>query len=111
MGLVTTADDRRHLLRRLTAVHRGLLPRRREAVNAPHERLPDRRLRFRPASWEPGRIDWLAAATQLVGTFLFNVRTFLAMQHGLDARQTNLRVGARRLRLGLLPRRVRARLC
>ena len=65
-----------------------------EAVNAPNEHLPDRRLRFRPASWEPGRIDWLAAATQLVGTFLFNVSTFLAMQHGLEARQTNLRVWA-----------------
>ena len=65
-----------------------------EAVHVPHERRATRRRRFRPASWEPGRIDWLSAATQLVGTLLFNVSTFLAMQRGLDARQTNLRVWA-----------------
>lgn len=65
-----------------------------EAVNVPHERVRAGRLRFRPASWEPGRIDWLAAATQFTGALLFNVSTFLAMQRGLDARQTNLRVWA-----------------
>jgi YrhK-like protein len=65
-----------------------------EAVNVPREHLRARRLRLRPASWEPRRIDWLAAATQLTGALLFNVSTFVAMQHGLDARQTNLRVWA-----------------
>jgi hypothetical protein len=65
-----------------------------EAVNAPRGHLRARRLRFRPASWEPRRIDWLATATQLVGALLFNVSTFLAMQHGLDARQSDLRVWA-----------------
>jgi YrhK-like protein len=66
-----------------------------EAVNVPREHLPRvRRLRLRPASWEPRRIDWLAASTQLVGTLLFNVSTFLAMEHGLDARQTDVRVWA-----------------
>jgi hypothetical protein len=65
-----------------------------EAVNAPHDHLRAPRLRFRPASWEPRRIDWLAGATQLVGALLFNISTFLAMQHGLDARQTDRRVWA-----------------
>jgi hypothetical protein len=65
-----------------------------EAVNVPREHLGARPLRFRPASWEPGWIDWLAAATQLAGGLLFIVSTFLAMQHGLDARQTDLRVWA-----------------
>ena len=53
-----------------------------------------RRLRLRPASWEPKRIDWLAGSIQLIGTLLFNVSTFLALQHGLDARQADLRVWA-----------------
>ena len=66
-----------------------------EAVNVPREHLPrQRRLRLRPASWEPKRIDWLASSVQLIGTLLFNVSTFLALQHGLDARQTDLRVWA-----------------
>jgi hypothetical protein len=65
-----------------------------EAVNVPREHLRARRLRLRPASWEPRRIDLLAAATQLTGALLFNLSTFLAMQHGLDAHQTNRRVWA-----------------
>jgi hypothetical protein len=40
------------------------------------------------------RIDWLASAIQLAGTVLFNVSTFLAMQHGLTAKQADLRVWA-----------------
>jgi hypothetical protein len=40
------------------------------------------------------RIDRRAAAIQLAGTLAFNVSTLLAMQHGLDARQTDLRVWA-----------------
>lgn len=65
-----------------------------EAVNVPREHLRARRLRFRPASWEPRRIDWLAAAAQLAGGLLFIVSTGLAMQHGLDAHQTDRRVWA-----------------
>jgi hypothetical protein len=53
-----------------------------------------RRLRLRPASWEPKRIDWLASAIQLAGTVCFNVSTLLAMQHGLTAKQADLRVWA-----------------
>jgi hypothetical protein len=53
-----------------------------------------RRQRLRPASWEPKRIDWLASAIQLAGTLLFNVSTFPAMQHGLTAKQADLRVWA-----------------
>ncbi len=41
-----------------------------------------------------GRSDRPAAFIQFAGTLLFNVSTFLAMEHGLDARQTDLRVWA-----------------
>lgn len=66
-----------------------------ETVNAEHRLQPgSRRRRWRPASWEPGRIDWLAAAIQLAGTIFFNVSTFTAMKHGLSAHQSNRRVWA-----------------
>jgi hypothetical protein len=50
--------------------------------------------RLRPASWEPHRIDWLAALVQLVGTVFFNFSCFQGMKHGLDVKQENLRVWA-----------------
>jgi hypothetical protein len=62
-----------------------------EAVNVEHGPVPANR-RWRPASWEPRRIDWLASAIQLAGTLFFNVSTFAGMKHGFDARQSNLRV-------------------
>jgi hypothetical protein len=66
-----------------------------EAVNVEHgSRHPTGRSRWRPASWEPRRIDWLASAIQLAGTLCFNVSTFEGMQRGLDAGQTDLRVWA-----------------
>jgi YrhK-like protein len=52
------------------------------------------RRRWRPASWEPQRIDWLAASVQLVGTVAFNISTFAAMKHGLSTHQSNRRVWA-----------------
>ncbi len=66
-----------------------------EAVNVEH-RLTDgeRRARWRPASWEPRRIDWLAASVQLIGTVFFNISTFAALKHGLDTHQINARVWA-----------------
>jgi len=60
-------------------VERGLGPR-------PHG------VRWRPASWEPKRIDWLATVVQLIGTVLFNVSTFTAMNHNLTTHQSNVRV-------------------
>jgi hypothetical protein len=50
------------------------------------------RQRLRPESWEPHRIDWVAALIQLVGTLFFNVSCFAGMRHGLDVKETNLRV-------------------
>jgi YrhK-like protein len=50
--------------------------------------------RWRPASWEPRRIDWLAASVQLVGTVFFNISTFAAMKHGFSTHQSNARVWA-----------------
>jgi YrhK-like protein len=64
-----------------------------ETVNVEHNISSQaRRSRRRPASWEPRRIDWLAASIQLIGTIFFNLSTFAAMKHGLDTRQTNTRV-------------------
>ena len=53
-----------------------------------------RRARWRPLSWEPRRIDWLAALVQFVGTLFFNVTTFTGMKHGFSAHQSNARVWA-----------------
>jgi hypothetical protein len=58
-------------------------------LNATHGRR-----RWRPASWQPKRIDWLAALIQLVGTVLFNISTFAALSHNLTTHQSNARVWA-----------------
>jgi hypothetical protein len=66
-----------------------------EAVNVEHGLVrAARRRRRRPVSWEPHRIDWLAALIQLIGTVFFNFSTFAAMRHGLSTHQTNARVWA-----------------
>ncbi|WP_163543137.1 YrhK family protein [Occultella kanbiaonis] len=55
-----------------------------EAQTAPGAVLPEsHRRRLRPFAGAPGRIDWWATAVQLVGTVLFNVSTFAAMQGDL----------------------------
>jgi hypothetical protein len=64
-----------------------------EAVNVEHGPMRGPR-RWRPLSWEPRRIDWLASAIQLAGTVLFNISTFEAMRRGFDVHQTNRRVWA-----------------
>ncbi len=68
-----------------------------EVVNVEHAPTgrpggPPLRRRPRPVSWEPGRIDWLSALIQLVGTVFFNVSTFEAMKRGLTTKQSDLRV-------------------
>ena len=66
-----------------------------EAVNAERGLGPrTHRVRWRPASWEPRRIDWLATLVQLIGTLLFNISTFAALHHNLTTKQTNARVWA-----------------
>jgi hypothetical protein len=65
-----------------------------EAVNVPHHLRARPGRRVRPASWEPGRIDWLAAVVQFAGTLFFNVSTFAAMKTGLTTHQQNARVWA-----------------
>jgi hypothetical protein len=68
-----------------------------EAVNVERtvERPPgSRAVRWRPVSWEPRRIDWLAALVQFVGTLFFNVTTFTGMKHGFSVHQSNARVWA-----------------
>jgi hypothetical protein len=66
-----------------------------EAVNVEHRPTPKaRRRRWRPASWEPRRIDWLASLVQFIGTILFNISTFAALNHDLTTHQANTRVWA-----------------
>jgi hypothetical protein len=66
-----------------------------EAVNVERGLGPRRHgVRWRPASWEPKRIDWLATLVQLIGTVLFNVSTFAALNHSLTTHQSNARVWA-----------------
>ncbi len=64
-----------------------------EAVNVDHD-MGAREHRWRPASWEPGRIDWLASLIQLIGTVLFNISTFAAMNTNLTTTQVDARVWA-----------------
>lgn len=64
-----------------------------ETVNVDRGPSPTRHAsRWRPASWEPARIDWLAALVQLAGTVLFNISTFAAMNTDLTTHQMNARV-------------------
>ena len=64
-----------------------------QAINVDHGPMPGSlRRRWRPASWEPRRIDWLASAVQLAGTLAFNVSTLAAMNDTLSTRKINLRV-------------------
>ena len=67
-----------------------------EAVNVERRMAPRKhhRVRWRPASWEPKRIDWLATLVQLIGTLMFNVSTFAAMNTPLTTPQSNTRVWA-----------------
>lgn len=53
---------------------------------------PPVRRRWRVATWEPRRIDWLATAVQLVGTVFFNISTFAALNTALSTHQSNVRV-------------------
>jgi hypothetical protein len=66
-----------------------------EAVNADRTLgATSRRRRWRPASWEPRRIEWLASLVQLVGTVFFNVTTFTGMKTGFSTHVYNHRVWA-----------------
>ena len=65
-----------------------------EAVNAARDLGARAAQGWRPASWEPRRIDWLSSLIQFAGTLAFNVTTFAAMKHGFSTRQSNVRVWA-----------------
>lgn len=43
--------------------------------------------RFRLFAWQPGRIDWWAASVQSVGTLLFNISTYSAMNTAFSQQQ------------------------
>lgn len=55
-----------------------------ETFNADREPGGGGRRRLRIVAFEPGRIDWWSSVVQFVGTLLFNVDTFHAMQTGFD---------------------------
>jgi hypothetical protein len=54
-----------------------------ETFNADREPAGGGRRRLRIVAFEPRRIDWWSCVLQFVGTLLFNVNTFRAMQTGL----------------------------
>lgn len=56
--------------------------------------LPSPAALLHPATWPHRHVDVAATFVQLVGTVLFNVNTFMAMQDHLTTRQTDLRVWA-----------------
>ena len=55
-----------------------------ETFNADREPGGGGRRRFRIVTFEPRRIDWWSSVVQFVGTLLFNIDTFRAMQTGFD---------------------------
>jgi hypothetical protein len=55
-----------------------------EVFNADREPGRGGGRRFRWLAFEPHRIDWWSAVVQFVGTVLFNVDTFRALQTGID---------------------------
>jgi hypothetical protein len=70
--------------------HRKQSPARRRGTD--EDRRTDESVWWRPHRRE--RIDWLATLVQLIGTFLFNISTFTALDHNLTTEQTNARVWA-----------------
>ena len=63
------------------------------AAELPHRFRPRTRRRpLRPRAWLPATVDWAAAAIQFLGTLMFNVSTFAAMNTALSTHQVNARV-------------------
>ena len=61
-----------------------------ETINArqrPIGSLIKEKVRF--ITWEPRRIDWLASVVQLIGTVLFNISTFYALNLTMTTRDIN----------------------
>lgn len=56
-------------------------------IRTPDGAIPNltRDHRWRLFSWEPTRIDWWVATSQLIGTLLFNFSTYNALRKGLGA--------------------------
>jgi YrhK-like protein len=65
------------------------------AAELPHRFRPRTRRRpLRPRAWLPATVDWVAAGIQFLGTLMFNVSTFAAMNTALSTHQVNARVWA-----------------
>jgi hypothetical protein len=61
-----------------------------ETINArqtPIGSLIKEKIRF--ITWEPRRIDWLASVVQLIGTVLFNISTFYALNFAMTSQEIN----------------------
>jgi YrhK-like protein len=65
-----------------------------QVINAPGQLDAASSSGFRSWAWEPGRIDWWAAAVQSLGTLLFNISTFAAMHTAFTVTQQNRRIWA-----------------
>ena len=61
-----------------------------ECISADRKALPEAGRRRRRLAIEVRRIDWWATAVQLLGTLLFNVTTFTALDAHLTAKQSDL---------------------
>jgi hypothetical protein len=55
-----------------------------QTFNTDRESVDGGRRPFRVVAFEPRRIDWWSSVIQFVGTLLFNVNTFHAMQTGFE---------------------------
>ena len=64
----------------------------RAAIQQPPVREHGRLALRRPSTWPSAHVDALATLIQLVGTLLFNLNTYNAMDTSLSALQANLRV-------------------
>ena len=67
-----------------------------QTINAPEEiGAGASRARIRLLAWQPQRIDWWATSVQTIGTLLFNVSTFNALQASFSLQQQSDSSGPR----------------
>jgi hypothetical protein len=65
------------------------------AAELPHRFRPrGRRRPLRPRAWLPSTVDWLGAAIQFLGTVMFNISTFAALNTAMTTHQADVRAWA-----------------
>ena len=58
-----------------------------QTINAPDDLDVDAHRRTRLFAWQPHRIDWWSASVQSIGTLLFNISTFSALDAAFSLQQ------------------------